>query len=74
VTSDLKKRVWEHKNKVVDGFTARYGLDRLVYYEVADDIRAAIIREKQLKEWKRIWKIELIEGFNPEWRDLYDDL
>lgn len=74
VTSDLKKRVWQHKKKVIGGFTAKYGLDRLVYYEVCDDIRGAIIREKQLKKWNRAWKKRLIEEFNSSWRDLYNEL
>lgn len=74
VTSDLKGRVWEHKNDLVEGFTKRYGVHMLVYYEVADDIRGAIVREKQLKKWNREWKLRLIEDFNPTWRDLYDEL
>ena len=74
VTSDLIRRVWEHKNKVVEGFTKKYGLDRLVYYEVFEDIENAILREKQLKKWHRDWKIGLIEKENPDWLDLYDKL
>lgn len=74
VTSDLIKRVWEHKNDVRDGFTKRYGVHRLVYYEVHEDIREAIRREKRVKKWKRAWKIQLIEQMNPIWRDLYDEL
>lgn len=74
VTSDLAKRVWEHKNKMVQSFTQKYGLDKLVHYEVFDDPENAILREKRLKKWNRGWKIELIEKANPEWRDLYDSI
>jgi putative endonuclease len=70
VTSNLRKRVWEHKNKIIPGFTARYGIDRLVWFEVHDNAEAAIRREKQIKEWKRDWKINLIERENPHWIDL----
>ena len=70
VTSDLPKRVWEHKNNVVPGFTSRYGVDKLVWYEPHDDWEAAFRREKQIKEWKRAWKIGLIEAQNPQWVDL----
>ena len=71
VTSALKQRVWRHRQGVEGGFTARYGVTRLVYYEVYDDIQTAIEREKQLKAWRRAWKIELIETENPTWDDLY---
>jgi putative endonuclease len=71
VTSDLVKRVWEHKNNLVEGFTKRYDVHQLVWYELPDEIESAIIREKHLKEWKRKWKIKLIEGLNPNWNDLY---
>jgi putative endonuclease len=71
VTSDLVKRVYEHKNNLVGGFTKKYNVHKLVYYETTEDINSAITREKQLKRWKRSWKIELIEKKNPEWRDLY---
>ena len=74
VTSDLKKRIYEHKQNLVEGFTKKYGVHMLVYYEITDNIESAIKREKQLKEWKRKWKLELIEKSNPEWQDLYDDL
>jgi putative endonuclease len=70
VTSDLHKRIWEHKNKVVRGFTTKYGVDRLVWFEAHEDREATIRREKQIKEWKRDWKIELIERDNPHWLDL----
>ncbi|MCL5435672.1 MAG: GIY-YIG nuclease family protein [Patescibacteria group bacterium] len=71
VTSDLVKRAYEHKNGFVEGFTEKYKLHRLVYYEQTENVTAAIEREKQLKTWKRQWKIELIDKFNPEWKDLY---
>lgn len=74
VTSDLKKRVFEHKNDLVEGFTKRYQVHMLVYYEATDDVESAIRREKQLKNWKRKWKIALIEKSNPEWSDLYNNL
>jgi putative endonuclease len=74
VTSDLVKRVWEHKNDAVDGFTRKYGVHDLVYYELHADMLAAITREKQLKKWDRAWKIELIETGNPEWRDLWEEI
>jgi len=70
VTSDLKKRLWEHNNAVVEGFTKKYQVHRLVYYEVTDSIESAISREKTLKRWKRKWKIDLIEATNPAWKDL----
>ena len=73
-TSDLKKRVWEHKNGVIKGFTKRYGITNLVYYEIFDDPENAILREKQMKKWKREWKTELIEETNPEWNDLYEKI
>ncbi|KAF1005193.1 MAG: hypothetical protein GAK28_03444 [Luteibacter sp.] len=74
VTSDLVKRVWQHRGKFVDGFSARYGASRLVWFETHPTMEAAILREKQLKAWKRAWKLELIEGENPTWSDLYPDL
>jgi len=74
VTSDLKKRIYEHKNKVVEGFTSKYHVDRLVYYELTDSIVTAINREKQLKRWHRQWKINLIKEHNPEFIDLFDQL
>ncbi len=74
VTSDLVKRVHEHKSDLVDGFTKTYGVHTLVYYEAVDDVESAIAREKQIKRWKRAWKVELIEWANPDWRDLYPDL
>jgi putative endonuclease len=74
VTSDLVKRVWEHKNNVVPGFTKRYGVHDLVWHELHDSMESAIVREKAIKEWKRQWKMELIELQNPERKDLYPEL
>jgi putative endonuclease len=74
VTSDLIKRVYEHKNDLVDGFTKKYGIHNLVYYEQTEDVNSAIQREKRLKAWKRQWKIELIEQMNPNWKDLYNKI
>ena len=71
VTSDLIKRIWQHKNNLVEGFTKKYAVHNLVWYELHDNMQSAIQREKQIKEWKRIWKLELIERMNPEWADLY---
>jgi putative endonuclease len=73
VTSDLSRRIWQHKNDQVEGFTKKYGVHTLVYYEWHDDMRAAIVREKQIKKWNRAWKLELIESVNPEWRDLAEE-
>ena len=74
VTSDLVKRIWEHKSDLVPGFTRRYGVHRLVWFERHDVMESAIAREKAIKEWKRRWKVELIEQLNLEWRDLYPDI
>ena len=74
VTSDLPKRVWEHKNKVVEGFTEKYDVDKLVWFEQHENAESAITREKQMKEWKRDWKIKRIAEMNPDWDDLYDDI
>ena len=74
VTSDLARRIWEHREGVVEGFTKHYGLKRLVYVERHDDIETAIQREKNLKHWPRAWKVRLIRGDNPDWTDLYDRL
>jgi putative endonuclease len=73
MTSNLESRVWEHKHNVIDGFTKRYNVHILVYYECGGDSEAAIQREKQLKKWNRTWKIQLIEKHNPRWLDLYDE-
>src|SRR5262249_38889630 len=74
VSSNLIKRVWEHREGVVEGFTKEYGVKTLVWYELTENPEAAITREKQIKAWKRGWKIKLIEEKNPEWRDLYHDI
>lgn len=74
MTSDLLKRIWEHKNGVVAGFTRKYDIHKLVYYESFDNPENAIIREKGLKKWNRPWKMRLIEEMNPEWEDLYETL
>jgi putative endonuclease len=74
VTSDLKRRVYEHKNDVVDGFTKQYQVHMLVYYEITSSVEEAIKKEKQMKKWNRDWKINKIVSTNPTWRDLYDSL
>ncbi|MBU8932697.1 MAG: GIY-YIG nuclease family protein [candidate division Zixibacteria bacterium] len=74
VSSDLIRRVYEHKNNVADGFTRKHGVHRLVYYEIHQDVHEAITREKQLKKWNRRWKLKLIEKENPGWEDLIDSL
>ena len=74
VTSNLQKRAWEHKNDLVEGFTKRYGVHRLVYYELHEEMVSAIRREKQMKKWDRAWKLELIERQNPGWRDLWEGI
>ena len=74
VTSDLVKRVWQHRNDFIGGFTKKYKLHYLVWYELHSSMETAIIREKRLKTWKRQWKLELIEKMNPEWNDLYDSI
>lgn len=74
ITHDLKKRIWEHKEKYLKGFTSRYNLDKLVYFECFTDKWSAVDRERKLKNWKRQWKIDLIEQDNPNWDDLYSKL
>jgi len=74
VTGWLKRRVYEHREGLVSGFTEKYGLSRLVWFEEHEDFPAAIAREKQLKKWNRVWKLELIEKTNPTWHDLWSDL
>ena len=74
VTSDLPERIWEHKNKVIDSFSKRYGTYLLVWYESHMNMESAISREKMIKKWRRQWKLELIESTNPEWKDLYNEI
>lgn len=74
MTSNLPKRVWEHKNKVVEGFTEKYDVSKLVYYEMHNNAEGAIKRERRLKEWQRKWKIDLIKKQNSEWKDLYNEI
>ena len=74
VTSDLPKRIWEHKSKAVDGFTKKYGVDKLVWYETGHTMESAIQRENTIKKWRREWKLRIIEEMNPEWKDLYEEL
>jgi putative endonuclease len=74
VTANLSRRVFDHREGLIEGFTARYGLKRLVYYERFEDIRDAIQREKTIKHWPRAWKVRLIHGMNPDWDDLYETL
>ena len=74
VTSNLIKRVQEHKSKLVKGFTEKYNVDKLVRYEQTEDVNSALTREKALKKWNRVWKIQLIEKDNPNWKDLYNNI
>ena len=74
VTSDLPKRIWEHKSKVVEGFTKKYGVDKLVWYETGHTMESAIQTENTIKKWRREWKLRIIEEMNPEWKDLYEEL
>lgn len=74
VTSDLIKRIWEHKEQITEGFTRRYSIDTLVWFERHETMESAISREKQIKKWRRAWKIRLIESMNPNWQDLYPGL
>ena len=74
ITNDLIRRVYEHKNNIIEGFTKKYSVHNLVYYEVTLEVGAAIQREKQLKKWRREWKLALIEKENPDWRDLYEEM
>ena len=74
MTNDLVKRIWQHKTGAADGFTKRYRIHQLVWFEQADDPIAAIAREKQIKRWNREWKLKLIEDSNPVWNDLYDEI
>jgi|SRR3989344_2574889 len=74
ITNDLKRRVYEHKNGLVEGFTKKYRLKNLIYYEILNTAESAIRREKQLKKWKRMWKLRVIEEKKPDWKDLYEEL
>ena len=74
VTSNLIKRIYQHKEKLIEGFTEKHNISRLVYYEQFNNIETAIIREKNIKHWKRSWKVRTIEQFNPEWKDLYKNI
>ena len=74
VTSNLVQRVWQHKNDLVEGFSKKYGVHKLVWYEIHESMESAIAREKALKKWNRAWKIELIEKTNPQWADVYDEV
>ena len=74
VTSDLVKRIYEHKHDLADGFTKKYGIKTLVWFEMTNDISVAITREKQIKKWNRLWKLRLVDQSNPEWLDLYSDV
>lgn len=74
VTGDLIKRIYEHKQDIIDGFTKKYNVHDLVYYEVYQNVEEAILREKQMKKWNRKWKIRCIEEMNPEWKDLYNEI
>jgi putative endonuclease len=74
ITNDLGKRTYEHKEKLVEGFTKKYNINKLIYYEVSNDVESAISREKQIKSGSRAKKINLVNSMNPEWKDLYDDL
>ena len=73
-TTNLIQRIWQHREGVIEGFTRQHGLKRLVWYEIHADIMAAGLREKQIKLWKRDWKVNLIQGMNPDWRDLFDEI
>jgi putative endonuclease len=74
VTSNLVQRIWQHKNDQAEGFTKKYGVHTLVWYESHETMKSAIAREKAIKEWKRAWKVEVIEAANPSWRDLYEQI
>ena len=74
VTTNLSQRVWQHKHDVIQGFTRKYNVKTLVYYEVHENAESALTREKKIKRWRRSWKLDLIENSNPGWRDLYEDI
>ena len=74
VTSNLIKRIWQHKNELVEGFSKKYNVKNLVYYETHSNVESAITREKRIKKWQRAWKLRLIESKNPDWKDLYEEI
>jgi len=74
ITNDLIRRIYEHKNNLVEGFTKKYSVHKLIYYEISEDVDSAIMREKQLKKWNRKWKLELVEKENSYWKDIYYDI
>ena len=74
ITSDLVQRIYQHKKKLIEGFTKKYSIDKLVYFQVHENSDSAITREKQMKKWRREWKLKLIEEMNPTWKDLYDEI
>ena len=74
VTSNLKQRIWQHREKLIDGFTKKYLIDKMVWYELHESMEEAINREKKIKNWRRDWKVNLINRFNPDWHDLYEGL
>jgi putative endonuclease len=74
ITSNLTQRVWQHKNNIIEGFTKKYNVKTLVFYEVHDNVESAIAREKRIKKWRRAWKLKLIEEMNPQWKDLYEEI
>ena len=74
ITSNLTQRVWQHKNNIIEGFTQKYNVKTLVFYEVHDNVESAIAREKRIKKWRRAWKLQLIEKMNPQWNDLFEEI
>ena len=74
ITNNLKRRIYEHRNNLIEGFSKKYNIHNLVYYQETNDINVAILREKQLKKWKRFWKFRIIEEMNPHWEDLYEKI
>jgi putative endonuclease len=74
ITSNLIQRVWQHKNNIIEGFTKKYNVKTLVFYEVHDNVESAIAREKRIKKWRRAWKLQLIESMNSEWNDLFEEI
>jgi putative endonuclease len=74
ITSNLIQRVWQHKNNIIEGFTQKYNVKTLVFYEVHDNVESAIAKEKRIKKWRRAWKLQLIEKMNPQWNDLFEEI